>query len=388
MSSKTLKLVIPVIVLVVGVAAAALIASARKAPPRVERPALGPLVEVIEVKVADAPIIVTGHGEVAPRVTVDLVPQVPGQVIRVHPSVVAGGFFKKGEVLVTIDPRDYELAMERAEAAVARAKVNFDREKAEAEVAREEWDGLHPGEEPTGLVIREPQIRQAEAEYAAAVADLAVAELNLERTRLSLPFDGVVVSENVDVGQFVGVGSRLATVYGTDTVEVRVPLESRELAWFDVPSGNRSSGPRAEVSAELGGHEVVWDGTVTRMEAQVDQISRMVHVVVEVADPYEANVDHPPLLPGTFADVRIFGRTLANVVSLPRYAVREDNRVWVFENGTLEIRNVEVLRADRERSLVSAGLEDGDLVVVTALDAVTDGMKVRRASDGPAGGPA
>jgi RND family efflux transporter MFP subunit len=388
MSSKTLKLVIPAIVLVVGVAAAALIASARKAPPRVERPALGPLVEVIEANVADIPIVVTGHGEVVPRVSVDLVPQVPGQVIRVHPSLVAGGFFKKGEVLVTIDPRDYELAMERAQAAVARAKVTFDREKAEAEVAREEWDVLHPGEEPTGLVIREPQIRQAEAEYEAAVADLAVAELNLERTRLSLPFDGVVVSENVDVGQFVGVGSRLATVYGTDTVEVRVPLESRELAWFDVPSGNRRSGPRAEVSAELGGHEVVWDGTVTRMEAQVDQISRMVHVVVEVADPYKANEDHPPLLPGTFADVRIFGRTLADVVSLPRHAVREDNRVWVFEDGTLEVRDVEVLQADRERSLVSAGLEDGDLVIVTMLDAVTDGMKVRRANDGPVGGSA
>ena len=381
MSSKALKLVIPAIVLIAGVAAAALIASARKAPPRVDRPALGPLVEVIPTEVTDVPVVVSGHGEVVARVSVDLMPQVTGQVVKIHRSLVAGGFFKAGDVLVVIDPRDYDLAVERAQAAVARAKVTLEREQAEAEVAREEWDGLHPGEEPTGLVIREPQIRQAEAELAAALADLNVTKLNLERTRLSLPFDGVVVSESIDVGQFVGNGSRLATVYGTDVVEVRVPLDSRELVWFDVPSGRGTTGPRAEVSVELGGHDVTWDGRLTRMEAQVDQISRMVHVVVEIADPYETTAGRPPLLPGTFVEVNIFGRTLNSVVALPRYAIREGNRVWIYEDGVLRVREVEVLRADRLQSLVASGLEGGDLVVVSSLDAVTDGMKVRRAGD-------
>lgn len=380
MSTKTLKLVVPIAVLIVGVAAAALIASARKAPPRVDRPALGPLVEVVEVQVTDVPVTVSGHGEVSPRVAVDVVPQVPGQVVRVHPSFVAGGFFRAGEVLVVIEPRDYELAVERAQAAVARATVTLQREQAEAEVAREEWDELHPGEEPTsGLVVREPQVRQAEAELAAAIADLDVAKLNLERTRISLPFDGVVVSENVDVGQFVGNGNRLATVYGTDVVEVRVPLDSRELAWFDVPTGRGQQGPRAEVSITLGNGVVAWEGRVTRMEAQVDQSSRMVHVVVEVADPYETTADHPALLPGTFVDVRIFGRTLSGVVPLPRYAMREGNQVWVFDGGALRVRDVDVLRADRQQTLISSGLEDGDLVIVSSLDAVTDGMKVRNA---------
>ena len=386
MSSKALKLVIPAIVLVAGVAAAALIASARKAPPRVDRPALGALVEVIETQVSDVPIVIKGNGEVVARVAVDVVPQVPGQVVRVHPSFVAGGFFKAGEVLVTIEPRDFELAVERAQAAVARAKVTLEREQAEAEVERQEWNDLHPDEEPTSLAIREPQIRQAEAEHAAAVADLDVAKLNLERTRISLPFDGVVVSESVDVGQFVGNGNRLATVYGTDVVEVRVPLDNRELAWFEVPTGNGKTGPKAEVGAKLGGGEVVWDGRVTRMEAQVDQVSRMVHVVVEVADPYVTTADRPPLLPGTFVEVRIFGRTLDQVVPLPRYAIREGNRVWVYDDGNLRIREVEILRADRQQSLVASGIEGGDLVVVSSLDAVTDGMKVRRAGEETAGG--
>jgi RND family efflux transporter MFP subunit len=377
MSSKTLKIVIPVIVLIAGIAAAAVITSARKAPPRVDRPPLGPLVEVLPVEVTDVPVVVSGHGEVVARVSVDIVPQVAGKVVATHPSLVAGGFFKAGDVLVAIDPRDYELAVERAQAAVARAKVTLEREQAEAEVAREEWNGLHPEEEPTALVIREPQIRQAEAEYAAAAADLSVAKLNLERTKLSLPFDGVVVSESVDVGQFVGNGSILATVYGTDMVEVRVPLDSREMAWFDVPTRGGGKGSAAEVSVSFGGARSVWQGRVTRMEAQVDQMSRMVHVVIDVPNPYDTSSGKPALLPGSFVDVRIFGRTLDGVVAVPRYAIRDDDRVWVFSDGTLQIRDVEVLRADRRQTLISSGLEEGDLVIVSSLDAVTDGMIVR-----------
>jgi len=381
MSAKALKLVIPAIVVIAGIAAAAMIASARKAPPRVDRPHLGPLVEVLPIEIDDVPVVINGHGEVSARVAVDIVPQVAGQVIEVHPSLVAGGFFKAGEVLVVIDPRDYALAVERAQAAVARAKVTLEREQAEAEVAREEWYGLHPNEEPSSLVIREPQIRQAEAEHAAAAADLSVARLNLERTKISLPFDGVVVSENIDVGQFVGNGGRLATVYGTDVVEIRVPLDSRELAWFDVPSRGGGKGAAAEVSASFGGTRSIWQGRVTRMEAQVDQTSRMVHVVIEVPKPYDTSLDHPALLPGSFVDVRIFGRTLDDVVAVPRYAVREGERVWVFADGKLQIRDVTVLRADRQQTLVSSGLREGDLVIVSSLDAVTDGMTVRNADE-------
>ncbi len=385
MSSKALKLVLPIIVVLAGVAAAAFLASARKAPPRVDRPPLGPLVEVMATEITDVPVVVTGHGEVVARVSVDIVPQVAGQVVKVHPSLVAGGFFSAGEVLVVIDPRDYDLAVERAQAAVARAGVTLEREQAEAEVARAEWYELHPDEEPTGLVVRDPQIRQAEAELAAAEADLSGAKLSLERTRVTLPFDGVVVSENVDVGQFVGNGSRLATVYGTQVVDVRVPLDSREMAWFTVPSNGRTQGSPAEVSVNFAGGRSVWDGRVTRMEAQVDQASRMVHVVVEVPKPYDTSGGRPALLPGSFVDVKINGRILNEVVSVPRHAIRDGHSVWVFEDGALRIRDVEILRADRQQTLISSGLEKGDLVVISSLDAVTDGMTVRQ-TDAEAGG--
>jgi RND family efflux transporter MFP subunit len=381
MSNTTLKIVAPIVVVIAGVAAAFLLASSRKAPDRVERPTLGPLVEVVPTEVTSVPVVVSGHGEVVPRVAVDVVPQVAGQVVAVHPRLVAGGFFSAGETLVRIDPRDYELAVERAQAAVARSLVNLERERAEADVARSEWDELHPGEDAPGLVVREPQIRQAEAELAAAEADLAVATLNLERTRISVPFDGVVVSESVDIGQFVGGTSRLARVYGTDKVEVRVPLKSSELAWFDVPSSGGGEPSEAEISASFGGARSTWKGRVTRMEAEVDQTSRMVHVVVVVEDPYRASDDRPALLPGTFVDVRIFGRTLDDVVPIPRFAIHDGNKVWVYDDGALDIRTVRVLRSDRNQALIASGLEGGELIIISSMDAVTDGMAVRNSGE-------
>jgi len=381
MSDKTLKGLLPLIVLGFGVVLTLVLLSARKVPERIERPTLGPLVEVMSAQITDVPVVISGHGEVVPRVAVDVVPQVAGQVVKVHRSLVAGGFFRAGDTLVVIDPRDYELALERAQASVARAEVSLQREQAEAVVAREEWDELHPGEEAPGLVVREPQIRQAEAEVAAAEADLSAARLNLERTHLSLPFDGVVVSESVDVGQYVGSSNRLARVYGTAFVDVRVPLESRELAWFDVPSRNGGTGPRAEVSVDFGGTRSTWKGRVTRMEAQVDQASRMVHVVVEVKDPYATSENRPALLPGTFVDVQIFGRTLAGVVPVPRFAVHEGGQVWVFDDGKLAIRRVQVLRSDRHQTLVASGIDADELVIVSSLDAVTEGMTVRNAAE-------
>ncbi len=383
MSSRALKLALPLVLLAVGVVAAVLLASARSAPPRVERESPGPLVEVIRVDRVDVPVAVDGHGEVVPKVAVDVVPQVAGKVIQVHPALVAGGFFSADDPLLVIEPRDYELAVDRAEAAVARARVQLERELAEADVARQEWDALHPGEEPDNpLVVREPQVRQARAELEAARADLDQAELSLERTRVSVPFDGVVASESVDVGQYVAPGTPVARVYATGAVEVRVPLESRELAWFEVPVRAGDAGPRAEVRASFAGSEHVWSGRVTRMEAQVDASSRMVHVIVEVPRPYRSDGGRPPLLPGAFVDVSIEGSTMKDVVPVPRHAVRTGGSVWVVEDGQLRIRPVDVARADRDRAYVASGLHAGDLVVTSALDAVTDGMKVRPAGDG------
>ncbi len=376
MSRSRLKIFLPILALILGAGATFAMLSSRQPPQPRERPALGPLVETQMTESADVQVTVRGQGEVSPRVSVDLAPQVAGRVISVHPSLISGGRFRAGTELLRIDPRDYALAVERARAAVAAAETTIERELAEATAATADWRELHGDEEPPALLARTPQIRAARAQLAAAQADLATAELNLERTRLSLPFAGLVIREDVDAGDLVIAGQPVATVYGLDAVEVPLPLDDRELAWFDLPEEGED-GPVAVVSASFAGREHRWQARVERLEGQVDPRSRMVRVVVVVEEPFAESEGRPPLLPGTFVDVEIAGRRLGDVVSIPRAALRSGNQVWALDGDRLRIREVEVLRRERLRVLLGGGLAAGERIVTSSLDAVTDGMTVR-----------
>jgi multidrug efflux pump subunit AcrA (membrane-fusion protein) len=171
----------------------------------------------------------------------------------------------------------------------------------------------------------------------------------------------------------------VATVFGTDAVEVRLPLDDAELAWFDLPSRGTPS-VAARVEADLGGAHQVWEGWLERLEGQVDPKSRMVHVVVRVDDPF-APGDRPPLFPGSFVDVTIAGRDLEDVMPIPRHALREGDTLWVVQDGHLSIRAVEVARRDRDHVMIKSGVDVGELVVTSSLDVATEGMIVRVGGD-------
>ena len=185
-----------------------------------------------------------------------------------------------------------------------------------------------------------------------------------------------MISEDVDAGDLVSAGQRIATVYGLDAVEIPLPLDDRELAWFDLPKPGEL-GPQAVVTASFGGREHRWQGRVDRLEGQVDPRSRTVRVVVVVDEPFAETAGRPPLLPGTFVDVEIAGRRLDEVISIPRAALRPGDEVWVLDGDRLRIREVEVLRRERLQALLGGGLATGERIVTSSLDAVTDGMAVR-----------
>jgi RND family efflux transporter MFP subunit len=381
--SNISKMFVVIIIIVAAAAVAYQLATSGKSPERSERSYPGPLVDAITVGLSNHEAQVSGHGTVRARIAVQLVPQVAGKVVETHPGLVAGGYFDAGEPLVVIEPADYELAVQRAQAAVARAEVNLQIQEAEAEVAQREWQRLHPGETPPSpLVVRQPQVDQARAEFESSRADLAAARLNLERTRISLPFRGRVLSETVDIGQFVVAGQAVASVYGTDTMEIPVPLEDSELAWFDIPDGNGQS-HRADVrvEADYAGDDHTWFGQVVRTEGQVDPTTRMVPVVIEVTEPLSDHERPVTLVPGMFVEVVIAGRALEGVAVVPRHAVHEGDKVWVVEEGKLRIRQVEVTHFEDDNAFIGKGLSDGSQVVVSQLDVVTDGMKVRIAED-------
>jgi RND family efflux transporter MFP subunit len=390
MSSGRAHVLLALGIVIVGVLIALAFIMLRKRPQRKEQEIPAPLVNVEQLNVQDIQMVIRGYGTVSPKVQVEIVPEVPGKIVSIHPQFKAGGMIRAKEQILQIDPRDYDLAVQQANAAVAEAQVRLDTETAEAQVARSEWEQLHPNTEPSSaLVLREPQIRRATAALQSATAQMKTAKLKLERTGLSLPFDALIISERVDLGQYVVVGQSLGVAYGIESVEIVVPLEDEELAWFDILgnpvslNGNKSTTRHtlAKVKADFAGSEHTWIGNVVRTTGQVDKTSRMVSVVVEVTEPFDTSDGRPPLLPGIFAEVIIEGNILSNVVAVPRDAIRQGNRIWLVNNGRLHIRHLEIVRADKDFAYVMSGLEDNAVIVVSSLDVVTEGMKVRISSD-------
>jgi RND family efflux transporter MFP subunit len=370
----------------VGVVVALVFTKLKKPPRRVEQPALAPLVKVQRLESNDIQMVVQGYGTVRPKAELDIIPEVAGKVVYVHAELKAGGVIRANEKILRIDPSDYELAVQQARAAVAEAQVRLDTEVAEADVARREWRQLNPETEPDSpLVFREPQIRRARAGLESAQAQLATAELRLQRTTIMLPFDVLIVSKQVDLGQFVTTGQPLAKAYGVDAFEIEVPLEDEELAWFDVfeaSLGTASGSPQkpptpAGVEMAFAGAEHAWNGYVVRTAGRVDPTSRMVPIIVEVPDPLDITQGKPPLLPGAFVKVSIAGKTLEAAVAIPRDAIHGGNRVWLVNDEQLHIEELNIVRADEEHAYVTSGVPDGALVVTSALDAVVEGMQVR-----------
>jgi len=345
-----------------------------------------PMVRTTEIQTGPQTIHIQGEGTVRPLREISLAPQVGGKVLYISPALVNGGQFSKGDVLVRIDPVDYELAVTLAKANGKDAESLLELAKEEAAAAQEEWRLLHAGgsevdRKPPPLVAKEPQLAAAQAKLEAGRADLDKALLSLERTELKAPFDGRVSQKNVDIGQYVSPGQTLATLYSIEAAEIILPLEDESAFWFSIPgfTTGKSRGSRAIVRARVAGQERTWSGEVVRTEGKLDERTRMINVVVRVEKPYSKR---PPLAVGLFVTTDIEGRTLPNAAVIPRSALHQDDIVWVVNNDNrLHLREVDVARVQGDEAIVQAGLEDGERVVITPLKAVTDGMAVRTAPE-------
>ena len=381
---RTLQVILPIgVVIAAALGARTMVALKPEAPTR--RPEVAvPQVRVVGVELTDVEFTVRSQGTVEPRTESQLVPEVAGRIVEVSPSFVAGGFFEAGDVLFTIDPHDYEQALVQREAEVESARLRIVQEEAEAEVAQWGWDRIGTGQ-ARSLTLREPQIASAKAGMAAAEANLETARRLLERTEVRAPFAGRVREKNVDVGQFVTVGTPVARIYAVDAAEIRLPLPDAELAYLDLPlnyrgESGRVRGPNVTLRASFAGQMHEWQGRIVRTEGEIDARTRMVHVVAEVKDPYGRGPDpsRPPLAAGMFVEAEIAGRTVQNVAVVPRAALRSANQVLVVDaDSRLRFREVDVLRMTTDEVFVRGGLDDGDRVNLSPLEAVSDGMRVR-----------
>ena len=389
-----MRFLLPVAILAAGVALFVVLLRSRSPPPREEPVHRAPLVETVQAPPATARVVVRGQGTVRPDREIDLVPQVGGRIVWISEQMETGGFFSAGQELARIDPEDFALALDQADAEVARALYQLEIARGEAAVAAEEWERLRAGggSEPSDLALHIPQVRLAEATLKAARARRREARLRLERTHLRAPFAVRVRSTDLDLGQYVSPGRGVARLYGIDRAEVPVPVPDEELAWIDVPSLPISPRPSPAADLELpheaGGGQVLlrarhagrdhtWKGRVARTEGQVDPRSRMVNLIVEVDAPYDPRDSATaPLMVGLFVEVEIQGRPLTAVRTIPRRALHDGGVVWLAEDGRLRRQLVEVVHLGREETLVRFDAAPGARVITSQLRGVTDGMAV------------
>jgi RND family efflux transporter MFP subunit len=388
MLSKLLKWTLPALVLIAALAGGRYIISQRPEAPQFQPPQVPVSVEATRIASEDYRVRIHSEGTVEPRTETTLIPQVSGQVVEISPSFREGGFFSRGDVLLRLDPRDYELAIASAEAQVAQAESALEQEIAQARVVEDDWRML--GREAPELGLRKPQIAAARAQLLSAQAQLERARLDLERTRIRAPYDGQVLERNVDVGQYVSPGTVLARVYATDYVEIRLPLSNRQMEFVDLPERFRgdeagaAEGPRVWVNATIGRQPWRWEGQLVRAEGAIDTRSRQLFVVVQVDNPYERGPEgRPPLRIGQFVEGEIEGRVLPGAFVLPRAALRDGNAVLVVdEDSRLQRRTVDVAWTDGEHAVIVGGLDAGEVVNVTPLAVAAGGTLVSATIDG------
>lgn len=379
-SRLALKIILPLLILLIGIAGFRMLTQMKKTPHRQPPQQQGILVDVISPRSGDFQVTIHATGTVRAAQEITLVPEVSGKVIEIAENFVNGGQFSTAATMIKIDPSDYQLALEKARAEIARAEVALATEQEQAKIAVNEWQRIDIAGKgaPGPLVTHEIQLKQQQANLAAAEANLKLAELNLGRTVLKAPFNGRISQKQVDLGQFIRSGSVIGKLSGTDRAEIYVPLPYSELQWLNIPAANsQQRGSVADIFIP-GKKQAHWQGRIIRSLGEIDPTTRMATVVIAVDNPYATSGDQFNLETGMFVDVQITGKPLNNVVAIPRKALRNKQQVWIVDkNNRLIIKPVEIARREKDQLLVSRGLSPADRVITTSLAAAADGMLLR-----------
>ena len=376
---------LPVLVLVIAFGIVYLLVAAK--PEVVEKKAEFPplVVRVANVESAQTKWSSRFQGEVRAQTNIELVSEVTGKIVSVSRDFTEGGSFEAGEALAEIDGADYQVALQSAVAAVAEAQVALDIEMATAETRLREWKMLNKNNQQIAnakpLQLNRPQVQQAQARLDAAQAQLDAAKLNVDRTKIKAPFAGRVLSKKVGLGQFVSRGMGLGNVFASDVVEIRIPMTDTQLSELQLTMGFRASSfadsPEVKVFVDFAGQQQQWQGYLKAVDASIDNETRLVYATVVVNDPYVLGGDHQvPLAPGLFVEVEISSPQSIAGIGIPRDALRNGNRVYVFEDDKLFFRDVNVLVTSNQNVVVNSGLSAGDQVIISPVPSAYNGMAV------------
>ncbi|MBA4743654.1 MAG: efflux RND transporter periplasmic adaptor subunit [Muricauda sp.] len=348
------------------------------------------LVDVVSVEKGTFAPTIVATGTVQPVEDVILSPLVSGQIIRRDPAFTPGGFVKKGEVLLQIDPSDYQNTLELRKSELLQSETTLATEMGRQQIAEQDLQLINNdslfGDNPlsdneTQLVLRKPQLNAVKATIEAARASVNQAQLNLDRTTIRAPFDAHILSQNVTVGSQVAQGDDLGRIVGTDSYWVTATVPISRLQWLKFPESNSERGSLVHIKNPSawtkGAHR---EGYLDRQIGALDAQTRLARVLVRVEDPLATSKElkgSPKLMIGTFVEVNIEADSIPNVVRIDRDLVRSNQTAWVMKDGLLEIRELDIILTDNEYAYIRSGLEQGEKVVVTNLSTVTNGIELR-----------
>lgn len=345
------------------------------------------LVDVVEVQRADHTPVIQATGIVRPSQEISLSPRVSGEITEISEAFTPGGFVKKGERLIQIDPADYEIALLQEKSGLRQAESALQVEMGLQKVAQREYELLDDtlSNDNKELLLRKPQLNAARANVEQARANVRRAELDLERTTVRAPFNAHIVNRNANLGSQVSPGQDLAWLLGDDMYWVEATVPVSKLKWLSFTE--ESDGSKVMIRNRTAWDEGIYrEGTLQRMIGALQDQTRMARVLVEVDDPLsrkEENRNSPPLMVGEFVQTRIMGTPLENVVRVDRDLVRDGNTVWVMDNKKLSVRPVTIVFQDAEFAYISEGISNGDSLVTTNLATVADGAALRVEGDEP-----
>ena len=371
------RIVFPIVLLVIGVIGYGKLSieQPEEAPPRPEAKPIE--ARVHELKRQDYQMLVPTQGHIRAHSLVTFTAQVSGRVQTIHPTFEEGAFFKKDDILLEINPIDFQVALISAQAQVASAQLNLDKEEALAEQARLDWKDLGYKDEPSALVRREPQLKAARQTLALAHAQEASALRNLERTKVTAPFDGRVLTRTVGVGQTIGAGTPLGGIFATDYSEVRLPVSTLRLGDLTLPED--TDDPPLSVTLQDGLDEdstTAWDASILRTEGALDASTLELFAIARIEDPYGLKSEKTPLRVGQPVTSAIPGKMLEDVFVIPREAVSRLSRIRIVNPETMKLATAYVrpLHSDDDHIVFkSSSIEDGTLLVLTRLVYAPDG---------------
>lgn len=347
-------------------------------PPVAAKP---PIVSVINVTLQSQQMTVNTQGTVMPSREINLVAEVSGRVTAVNDSFSNGGFFNKGDVLISVDGRDYQYRLVDADAQVAAAQRELALEQGQARQAKREWRELG-NKDANALSLRMPQVNAAKAQLRSAIAQRDQAQLNLQRTNIRAPFGGRVQSTKVNVGQYVTAGTVVAQIYDSALAEVRLPLNDKQVALIGLPLGvvlTEEQQPAVILSAQIAGKTYQWPAQLTRTEASIDSTTRFYFAVVQITEPFNLSRYQTPLLMGLFVDASVAGVVFDDVIKIPEKAIVNNQWVYVVdENNQLQQRKVTVLGKQGQLVLLQGDIQRGEALVVGDTKVLQNAMTVTK----------